>query len=281
MTVVTADLVFAENRWRERHGFVLQGGRILATGEPQELAELHPGHEREDWGHVAVLPGTVNAHGHSFQALLRGFGDDLPFMGWRDLVLHPFSERLDRDAIRLGALFDFAEMAKSGVTTAVDFFYLHDRGNENDLAVIEAAREVGLRLVLARSMHDWTGAPRRYQETTLEAERNFRELHAAFRGDHQVFVQPAPHSIHAASPDMIRQGASLAMDLGLPFHIHVAERRYERDTSIERNGLSPVAYLDSLGVLSERTLMVHCVWVDQDDLALMRERAVTVIHNPS
>jgi 5-methylthioadenosine/S-adenosylhomocysteine deaminase len=281
MSLVTADLVFAEDRWRARHGVVTQGGRIVATGEPSELILDYPDHDREDWGHVAVLPGTVNGHGHSFQILLRGFGDDLPFMAWRDRVLYPFSERLDRDAIKTGALFDFAEMAKAGITTAVDFFYLHDRGNENDLAVMEAAREVGIRLVLARSMYDWTGAPRRYQETPREADRNFRELHAAAAGDSRVFVQPAPHSIHAASPDMIRQGAALAEEFGVPFHIHVAEGRYEREESIQRHGLSPVAYLDSLGILSERTLMVHGVWVDEADLTLLKERGVRVVHNPS
>ncbi|HJP66931.1 MAG TPA: amidohydrolase family protein, partial [Actinomycetota bacterium] len=281
MTLVTADLVFARDRWERRHGFVVQGGGILATGAPAELAADYPEHEREDWGHVAVVPGTVNGHGHSFQILLRGYGDDLPFMAWRDRVLYPFSEQLDRGGIKTGALFDFAEMARAGITTAVDFFYLHDRGNENDLAVAEAAREVGLRLVLARSMYDWTGAPRRYQETPKEAERNFRELHEALRGDSRVFAQPAPHSIHAASPDMIRAGAALAYELGLPFHIHVAEGRYEREQSIERHGLSPVAYLDSLGVLSDRTLMVHSVWVDEADLAMMRERGVGVVHNPS
>jgi 5-methylthioadenosine/S-adenosylhomocysteine deaminase len=281
VTVVTADLVFADGRWRQRHAFVMQGARILATGEPAEMAEEFPEHDRENWGHAAVMPGTVNGHGHSFQALLRGFGDDLGFTGWRDLVLYPFSERLDRDGIKTGALFDFAEMAKAGITTAVDFFYLHDRGIENDLAVVEAAREVGIRLVLARSMYDWAGAPKRYQETPLEAERNFRELYAALRGDRMAFPQPAPHSIQAASPDMIRAGASLAMDLGLPFHIHVAERRYEREQSIEQHGLSPVAFLDSIGVLSDRTLTVHCVWVDEADLAILRDRGVRVVHNPS
>lgn len=281
MTLVSADLVFAEDRWRHRHGLVVQGGRILATGEPAQLAEDFPEHEREAWGEVAVLPGTINGHGHSFQALLKGFGDDLTFMAWRDRVLYPFSERLDREAIRTAALFDFTEMAKAGVTTAVDFFYLHDRSNENDLAVVEAAREVGIRLVLARSMYDWSGAPQRYQETPKEAERNFRELHATLAGDRMAFAQPAPHSIHAASADMIREGANLSLELGLPFHIHVAEGRYEWEQSIELHGLSPVAYLDSLGVLSERTVMVHCVWVDQNDLAIMRDRGVKVVHNPS
>lgn len=281
MTLVSAELVFADNAWRRRHGFVVQGGRIAATGEPSELAETYPHEEREDWGEVAVVPGTVNGHAHTFQTLLRGFGDDLTFAGWRDRVLYPFSERLDREAIRTGALFDFAEMAKAGVTTCAEFFYLHDRGNENAMAVIEAAREVGIRVVLARAMYDWTGAPRRYQETPAESERNFRELHAALAGDTRAFAQPAPHSIHAASPDMIQTGAALAEELGLPFHIHVAEGRYERDQSIERNGLSPVAFLGSLGVLSERALMVHCVWVDEPDLAMMAERGVRVIHNPS
>src|ERR671931_145850 len=112
MTVVTAELVFAEDRWRRRHSFVLQGSRILATGDPDELAEEHPEHEREDWGNVAVLPGCVNAHAHSFQALLRGLGDDLSFMRWRDRVLYPRSTDLDTEAIRTGALFDFAEMAR-------------------------------------------------------------------------------------------------------------------------------------------------------------------------
>jgi 5-methylthioadenosine/S-adenosylhomocysteine deaminase len=281
MTVITAKLVFARDEWKSNYGLVVQGGRILATGEPRELTDAYPDHDVEQWGEVAVLPGTVNGHGHSFQALLRGFGDDMSFMSWRDLVLYPFSERLDREAIRTGALLDFAQMAKAGVTTAVDFFYLHDRGNDNDMAVVEAAQEIGIRLVLARSMYDWTGAPKRYQETRVEAERNFRELHAALQGNRVAFAQPAPHSIHGASPAMIQAGADLAAEFNQPFHIHVAEGRYERDRSIEQYGLSPVAFLDSLGVLTERTIAVHAVWVDQDDLGLMAERGVRVIHNPS
>jgi 5-methylthioadenosine/S-adenosylhomocysteine deaminase len=80
---------------------------------------------------------------------------------------------------------------------------------------------------------------------------------------------------------MIQAAASLAEDLGERFHIHVAEGSYEREMSLQRHGMSPVAFLDHLGVLSERTVMVHCVWVDDDDLALIAERGASVIHNPS
>ena len=79
----------------------------------------------------------------------------------------------------------------------------------------------------------------------------------------------------------IQAGAAVASDLGVPFHIHVAEARYEYDQSMSTNGLSPVRFLDSLEVLSPATLMVHCVWVDQDDLAVMADRGVSVVHNPS
>jgi 5-methylthioadenosine/S-adenosylhomocysteine deaminase len=272
MTLVTADLVFAEDRWRANHGFVLQGPTIIDTGEPRELAERHPDHERADWGAVAVLPGTVNAHGHSYQSILRGLTERASL---------PMTERLDREAIATAARFDFAELAKAGVTTTVDVVSLHDRGNETAMAVAHAAREVGLRLVVARSMSDWSGAPKRAQETPAEAERNVRDLHAGLRGDTRVFVQPAPHSIAWASPEMILRGAALAAELGVPFHVHAAERRDERDRAIERHGVSPVAFLDSLAVLSERALLAHCVWVGPDDLAILRDRGARVVHTPS
>ncbi len=281
MTLVSARLVLADGRWERDHAFVMRGGSIEAVGEPGELALEFPGEPAEDWGEVAVVPGTVNGHAHSFQVLLRGYGDDLPFMAWRDRVLYPFSEQLDRDGIEAGALLDFAEMARAGITTVADFFYLNDGGNENAMAVIGAARQVGIRIVLARTMYDWTGAPKRYQEAPDRAAENVRALREALRGDTRAFAQPAPHSVHGASAGMIVAGAAIAEEADVPFHIHVAEGRYEREQSLEQHGLSPVRYLDSLGVLSPRTLMVHCVWVDEEDLSVMAERGVSVVHNPS
>jgi 5-methylthioadenosine/S-adenosylhomocysteine deaminase len=281
MALVRAELVFAEDGWRRDHAFVVQGGRIAGTGEPRELRERFPEETTEDWGGVAVLPGTVNAHAHSSQALLRGQGDELTFGQWRDRVLYPRTEAMDRDAFVASALFDFAQMAKAGITTTVDVFSSHDHGIDNDLAVVEAARRIGIRVVVARSMCDWAGAPQRSHETPAQAERNFRDLHAELRGDRTAFVHPAPESPHAASAGMITTGAALAQEFGLTLHIHCAQRRSAVEEVTERTGLSPVAYLDSLGVLSERTLLADAVWVDGRDLALIEERGTRVVHNPS
>jgi len=229
----------------------------------------------------ALLPGTVNAHCHTFQSLLRGLGDDLDFAGWRDRVLYPFSERLDRGAIALGASFAFAEMLRHGATTCVDFFYLQDEGNENAEAVIEAARAVGIRLVLARGMYDWEGAPKRYREPVADAARRTRELIAAHRDDETAVVQPAPHSPHGASAAMIRAGWELAEAEDTRFHIHVAEGRYEGERTLQEHGATPIRYLDRLGVLGPRMLGVHCVWLDDEEIELMGARHAALAYCPS
>src|SRR5437867_12325547 len=199
------DLVLTEAGWQSGRVVVVEGGRVAAVE-----------HVHRHWpsdvmlAGKALLPGTVNAHCHTFQSLLRGLGDDLDFMGWRDRVLYPFSERLDRRGIALGAELAFAEMLLHGATTCVDFFYLQDHGNANAEAVIAAAGRAGIRLVLARAMYDWEGAPARYREPVADAAARTRELIAAHRHDPMVSVQPAPHSPHGASSAMIRAGWEVA-----------------------------------------------------------------------
>ena len=144
---------------------VLVEGDRIAHVVPR--TEVPAAIDLDNWGDVAIVPGTVNAHGHAFQNLLKGFADDLSFDRWRDDVLYPFSDRLDGDAIYTGALFAFAEALLAGATTTVDFFYLHDASNENAERVIEAAHDIGIRLVMARALYDPdapTRAPTRYRE---------------------------------------------------------------------------------------------------------------------
>ena len=228
----------------------------------------------------ALLPGTVNAHCHTFQSLLRGLGDDMDFMSWRNRVLYPFSTRLDREGIYLGAAFAFTEMLLHGATTCVDFFYLQDSGNDNARAVIQAARDTGIRLVLARAMYDWEGAPARYRETPADAARRVTELIRGHAGDPLITVQPAPHSPHGASPAMIRAGWEVAEAADTRFHIHVAEGQYEGARTLKEHGATPIRYLDRLGVLGPRMIGVHCVWLDDDEIALMGRRGAALAYCP-
>jgi len=269
------DFLLAGGRVQKDLGVDVADGRILAVGPASG------GSGALRLARKALLPGTVNAHCHSFQSLLRGLGDDLDFMAWRDRVLYPYSTRLDRDGIYLGAAFAFTEMLLHGATTCADFFYLQDEGNDNAEAVIQAARDVGIRLVLARAMYDWEGAPARYRERPADAAKRTADLIARYAKDPLVRAQPAPHSPHGASPAMIRAGFEVAQSAGTPFHIHVAEGQYEGARTLEEHGATPIRYLDKLGVLGERMLGVHCVWLDDEEIRLMGERGAGLAYCPS
>ncbi len=272
---LVADLVYTGGAFRPDTALTVADGRITAV----ERAAAAPDALRLPG--KALLPGTINAHCHSFQSLLRGLGDDLDFMTWRDRVLYPYSTRLDREGIYVGAAFAFAEMLLHGATTCVDFFYLQDAGNDNALAVIQAARDTGIRLVLARAMYDWDGAPERYRETPADASRRVLELIRAHSTDPLIGVQPAPHSPHGASPAMIRAGFEAAEAADTRFHIHVAEGQYEGRRTLAEHGTTPIRLLDRLGVLGPRMVGVHCVWLDDGEVSLMAERGAGLAYCPS
>ena len=273
------EVVFCQGDYFGDRAVTVAGGRITDVA-PLPPDETHAPDVVRLPG-KALLPGTVNTHCHTFQSLLRGLGDDLDFMQWRDRVLYPYSTRLDRDGIYLGAAFAFAEMLLHGVTTCVDFFYLQDQGNENAEALIQAARDTGIRLVLARAMYDWEGAPRRYREEPPAAARRVSELIRAHARDPMVTVQPAPHSPHGASAAMIRAGWEVAEANDTPFHIHVAEGRYEGERTLAEHGATPIRYLDKLGVLCPRMIGVHCVWLDDEEIGLMADRGAGLAYCPS
>lgn len=262
-------------------GVLVEDGLIVAMGPIAEMSSKHPGAQRVDWSNFAMIPGGINAHNHSFQSLLRGIATDEPFLTWRDQALYRYSPRLDAEALYAGALLAFGEMLTCGATTVADFFYIHAGHNDNDRAIIAAARDLGMRIVLARTMYDWSGAPQTYRESVEQAVANTRALALEFRGDPFVDVHPAPHSPHAASPAMIQAGHRLAQELDTPFHIHVAEEMFEVEETLRDHGLRPVHYLDSLGVVDERMIAIHLVWLEQEEIALLGSRRAGLAYCPS
>ncbi|MSP15415.1 MAG: amidohydrolase [Myxococcales bacterium] len=279
LTRITSDAALVEGVERGPTALLVQDGLFVAVGSPEELpatADMR----RIDLPGRALIPGPVNAHAHSFQSLLRGLGDDLPFLEWRDRALYRYSPGLGADGLHAGALLAFGEMLLSGVTTVCDFFYVNDGANENAAAVIAAAERLGIRIVLARSFYDWDGAPAAYRETPAQAVRNFSALARAHAGSTRVVVQPAPHSLHGASQAMILAAAGCARDAGLPMHIHLAEEEYQVGDALTRYGQRPLHALAAMGALDARTVAVHGCWFDDSERALLAERGASLAYCP-
>lgn len=276
-----AGYVEINQTFHENTAVLVEDDVITEVGPRPELLARHPDAIRLDWSQFALLPGTVNAHNHSFQSLLRGIAADEPFLVWRNQALYRYTPCLDAETIYAGAVFAFAEMMMHGVTTVVDFFYVHGDGTLNDEAVIRAASDLGIRFVMARTMYDWAGAPPAYRESVTDAVHRTRQLAAKYQGNPMVVIHPAPHSPHAASPAMIQAGHRLAQELETPYHMHVAEERFEVNEILRAYGVRPVHYLDGLGVLDDSMIAVHLVWLAEDEIELLGNRRCSLAYCPS
>ncbi|MFD2616426.1 amidohydrolase family protein [Terrilactibacillus laevilacticus] len=276
-----ASEMYIDDHFKKDQAMLVENGVIQEIGTVKQMKEKYRGIRQIDYQDKAIIPGTINAHNHSFQSLLRGMAIDRPFLEWRDEALYRCTPLMDEEAIYTGALFAFGEMLKYGATTVSDFFYIHDNGLQNDEAVIQAAKDLGIRFVMARTMYDWEGAPIQYRESIDDAVARTRNLAIKYQGDPMVTIQPAPHSPHAASPKMIQAGHRLAQELDTPFHIHVAEEMFEVNEIKDKYGLRPVHYLDSLGVLDERMIAIHLVWLDDSEIKLLGERNCNLAYCPS
>lgn len=267
-------------------------GRVVANGPLAEVASLPAaqGAVRHDLRARAIAPGTVSAHSHAFQVFLRGAGDHpLSFADWVGRVLYPVALALDDEALEAASLLCFAQMAQAGITTVGEFHYVHNgpdfapRGEELARIVIGAARQVGLRIALIDTLYDVTRreGQRRMARSVEDAVASVRRLAAATADDPAVTVLPAPHSLHGATRQAVEAAAALADELDTRWHIHLAEQQGDEAHARQAHGNSPLQVLEDWGVLSERTVLVHGIWLAEAEQELLAERGGALVSNPT
>jgi 5-methylthioadenosine/S-adenosylhomocysteine deaminase len=162
-------------------------------------------------------------------------------------------------------------MIRSGTTTFADMYYFED-------AVAEETKAAGIRGVLGETWIDFP-APDNKNEAEMAAytEKFIQKWH----GDPLIRAAVAPHSIYTCSEKTLRDAAALARRYRAPILIHVAEMRKEFVDSLEKNGTTPVQYLERIEVLGPDVLAAHCIWTDNTDMKILAERQVGCVHNPS
>jgi 5-methylthioadenosine/S-adenosylhomocysteine deaminase len=256
-----------------RPGWIgIAGPRIASLGPELPAEPWSAAHATIDAHGGIVMPGLVNAHTHLPMTLLRGLADDLPLSIWLEEHIFP-AERaaMHPEAVRWGALLACAEMALSGTTTCCDG-YFHEE------IVAQAVQAAGLRAVLAQGVidHPAPGVPD--PSRRIEVARRFcEEWH-----DRAETIQPSVfcHSPYTCSRETLVKAKQICEDFGLLFQTHAAETRQESEAIRARSGDSPIAYLQHAGLLDDRSLLAHCVWVDDADIAIIAGCRARVAHNP-
>jgi 5-methylthioadenosine/S-adenosylhomocysteine deaminase len=249
----------------------VSGGKIqaLGTGPTHGGSEAR---ERIDACGGIVMPGLVNTHTHLPMTLFRGLADDLPLKAWLDDHIFPAERSVIKpESVRWGTLHACVEMALSGTTTCCDGYFFED-------SVAEAVEEFGLRAVLGQGVidHPAPGVPD--PAGNLAAARSFCRRWG--QRSKTIRASVFCHSPYTCSMETIVGAKRLCEEFGLLFQIHTAETRWENEHLRTTRGASPVRLLERAGVLDERTLLAHCVWVDAEDIAVIAGRRAKVSHNP-
>jgi 5-methylthioadenosine/S-adenosylhomocysteine deaminase len=270
-TIVTMD---SERRVITNGFLAVRGDTILAVGENSAVA-FPKGLQAKASINAAgklVIPGLINGHTHIPMVLMRGLKDDVTLDDWLRKFIFPAEARnVTEDYVRWGSRLALAEMIRGGTTTFADMYYFED-------AEAEETKAAGLRGVLGET---WIDFPAPDNKSQAEMAAYTEKFLKKWQGDPLIHAAVAPHSIYTCSEKTLRDAAALARKYHAPILIHVAEMRKELVDSLEKNGATPVQYLERIEVLGADVLAAHCIWTDYRDMQILADRQVGCVHNPS
>lgn len=246
---------------------LIEGNRIARIAPNLTTPE---GAEVIDGTDKAVIPGFINTHTHAAMTLFRGYGDDLPLMEWLEDYIWPVEAEMTAHDVYVGARLACLEMLRSGTTCFLDM-YMHP------LETARAVEELGLRAHLSYTLFDQGGAER----AALDRKRSY-EYYEAFKAfSDRITFTLGPHAIYTVSGEQLQFCHKFAVEHNVKINLHLAETKGEVDECVRQHGLTPVRYLEKLGILSEHLIVAHVVWVDDEEMDLLAKHRVSVVHNPA
>ncbi len=213
----------------------------------------------------AIIPPFYNGHTHAAMALLRGYADDMPLFEWLNNHIWPAESKITPQDVYTGSRLAILEMIKSGTVFFADMYWDIEE-------TARAAEEMGVRAAIGITFMDRLGEEK--------IRQNFKVLKEWKKSSELVQLAVSPHAIYTAGEALLKQCAEVARELDIILHIHLSETEQEVCDCIEAHGKTPVRWLDSIGILSSGVVAAHVVHVDDEEIAILKERGVTIVHNP-
>nr|WP_315119220.1 amidohydrolase [uncultured Porphyromonas sp.] len=246
---------------------LIEGNRIarIASG-----ISAPAGAEVLDGTDKAIIPGFINTHTHASMTLFRGYGDDLPLMTWLEDYIWPVEAQMTAHDVYVGTRLACLEMLRSGTTCFLDM-YMHP------LETAKAVEEMGLRAHLSYTLFDQGNAER----AELDRKRSYEYFDRFKEFSDRITFTLGPHAIYTVSGEQLQFCHQFAVEHNVKIHLHLSETKGEIDECVRQHGLTPVRYLEKLGILSEHLVLAHVVWIDDEEMDLLAKYNVSVVHNPA
>lgn len=222
-----------------------------------------------DGNFLLMTPGFVNGHTHLGMSYFRNYADDLKLMDWLENEIWPIENKLSADDIYWSSLLSICENIKSGVTNFCDMYYEMDR--VGDATIIS-----GIRGTLTRGLTDNDGKGKEKLKSVRELYNNYHN-----KANGRIKVVPAPHAIYTCSENFLREISDLSKDLDGIINIHLSETKGEVENSLKEHGMTPISYVNSLGLLDNHVIAAHCVHITDEEISLIKDKKFYPIYNPT
>lgn len=248
----------------------IDGKKMVAIGQvPPAFAEQAD--EVIDGRDHVALPAFFNAHAHAPMALQRGWAEDLPFPRWLNERIWVAESALTEEDVYWGAALAACEMIRSSTVAFADHYFWMDQ-------VARVVEEAGMKALLAWCVFGLS-AQQEVGGTTLERTEEFVQRWQNAGGG-RIKTILGPHSPYACTPPFLTRALEAARKLGVGIHLHVAESQEQVDNSVRQYGKTPVEHLAALGIFDVPTIAAHCLFVSDEDIAILADKRVTVPHCP-
>ena len=257
----------------ENGAVAIDDGVILAIGPAAEIEAEFTAAETLAGENRIVMPGLVNGHSHAAMTLLRGVADDLALMDWLQNYIFPAEvEFVDPEFVRIGTELACWEMIRGGTTTFVDMYYYPD-------TIAEVVDSCGMRALISTTVIDQRSPDAENADDSLQKGNGFIERW--LNRNSRITPIFGPHANYTLNREQLKATREAAMQYGVPISIHVSESPYELQYSKDNYGTTSIAMYEEIGFFEGPTIAAHVVWPTDEEIPILAERKVGVIHNPT
>jgi 5-methylthioadenosine/S-adenosylhomocysteine deaminase len=257
----------------EDGAIAIDEGLIVAIGSAADIDAKYSAVETLGGSNRVVMPGLVNGHSHAAMTLLRGVADDLALMDWLQNYIFPAEvEFVDAEFVRIGTELACWEMIRGGTTTFVDMYYFPD-------TIAQVVDSCGMRAMISATVIDQRSPDAENADDSIAKGIGFVKR---WQGKNSR-ISPifGPHANYTLNAEQLAATRAAAMELGVPISIHVSESPFELQYSQDTYGMPSIEMYESIGFFEGPTIAAHVVWPTKEEIPILANRKVGVIHNPT
>lgn len=269
MGILIKNVHLLEDEKTVRRDIYIEGSRIMGI---DQMPENFVADETIDGSHRVMMPGLVNAHTHAYMSVFRNYADDLPFAEWLFEKISPLEDKMTSEQAYWGNMLSIAEMIHTGTTCFVDMQMFPKMA-------VKACADSGIRAMITRGL---VGSDRHDEGGIRRLNEAFDEMdYAASEPNANVTFALGPHAIYTCGEDYLCYVGEVAKEKGMMINIHLTETQYEFDTCMKEHGMTPTAYLKSLGLFDVPAILAHCVYLTEKDFEILKTPGLSVATNPA